>query len=229
MAGFGNVSNSHVTMVSILRDAGHITSRPVETAMLSIDRGNFVEHNAYVDAPQVLGWNSVIPPPHVHALQLQLLSPWLVPGAQVLDIGSGTGYLTAAMATMVRGGGGRVTGVEHVEQLAELSRNVMRACYPDFLDDGTVDIQCRDGRFPWAHPGYDVINVGASAIGVPRSLRDMLKRGGRMLIAVEKDREPTTQYLYSIDKLMNDKAKAQKITTVNFPPLCDVNRQIGRV
>lgn len=225
MVNYGTVSLSHIAMITRLKDGLHIKTNPVETAMLSIDRAKFVEINPYMDASQLLGWGSVISAPHVHALQLEYLSPWLVPGAQVLDIGSGTGYLTAAMATMVRGRGGRVTGIEHVEQLVDQSRSIISTYYPDLLNDGTVDIQCRDGRFPWRHPGYDVINVGAASIGVPRSLRDMLKRGGRMLIAIERNGDPSIQHLYCLDKLMDDKVSAKRITTVNFPQLCDISRQ----
>lgn len=40
--------------------------------------------------------------PHMHAHCLEVLEPMLRPGARVLDVGSGTGYLTACMGFMVR-------------------------------------------------------------------------------------------------------------------------------
>lgn len=37
----------------------------------------------------------------MHAYALEVLSERLVDGAKVLDVGSGSGYLTACMSTMV--------------------------------------------------------------------------------------------------------------------------------
>ena len=54
---------------------------------------------AYVDAPSPIGFNATISAPHMHASALELLRGHLFPGARVLDVGSGTGYLTACMAT----------------------------------------------------------------------------------------------------------------------------------
>jgi SAM-dependent methyltransferase len=42
----------------------------------------------------------------------------LSPGATVLDVGSGSGYLLAVMARMVQPGG-RVYGVEHIPEVSE--------------------------------------------------------------------------------------------------------------
>lgn len=45
----------------------------------------------------------------MHAYALEALSDKLKPGARVLDVGSGTGYLTAAFAIMV-GPNGKAVG-----------------------------------------------------------------------------------------------------------------------
>lgn len=37
----------------------------------------------------------------------------------MLDIGSGSGYLTAIMAYMVRGQSGKALGIEHIDELTE--------------------------------------------------------------------------------------------------------------
>ena len=48
------------------------------------------------------------------------LQPKLVPGARVLDVGCGSGYLCAAFFELVGGrAGAKVVGVEHVEQLCQ--------------------------------------------------------------------------------------------------------------
>lgn len=42
--------------------------------------------------------------------------------AQVLDVGSGSGFLSAALAQIVGPQGGRVVGVELVPELVEMAR-----------------------------------------------------------------------------------------------------------
>lgn len=56
-------------------------------------------------------------------MALELLEPWLQPGARVLDVGSGSGYLTACMARMVVPGGS-VLGLEKVGNIYQGAREV---------------------------------------------------------------------------------------------------------
>ena len=49
----------------------------------------------------------------MHVAAAESLLPFLYPGARVLDVGSGSGYLTHVLATLV-GGEGRVVGVDHI-------------------------------------------------------------------------------------------------------------------
>jgi protein-L-isoaspartate(D-aspartate) O-methyltransferase len=52
----------------------------------------------------------------MHAACLEALASHLTPGAKALDVGSGSGYLTACMGAMVRPDG-VVYGIEHVPEL----------------------------------------------------------------------------------------------------------------
>ena len=103
-----------------------ITEHRVARAMKSVDRANYVAMkepsiDPYQDSPQPIGYGATISAPHMHAHCLQELSRWLVPGAKVLDVGSGTGYLTALFAEMVTPDG-VVVGVDHVDELVRASR-----------------------------------------------------------------------------------------------------------
>lgn len=69
--------------------------------MTTIDRGNYCKNNPYMDAPQRIGYGVTISAPHMHAHALELLREHLVPGERALDVGSGSGYLTACMAVML--------------------------------------------------------------------------------------------------------------------------------
>lgn len=65
-------------------------------------------------------------------------------GSRALDVGSGSGYLTACMSYMV-GPTGKVIGVEHIPELVEIGmRNVREDC-PEFISDGRVQFV---GRHP---------------------------------------------------------------------------------
>lgn len=74
----------------------------VYNAMVAVDRKEFCpSREAYRDTPQSIGCNVTISAPHMHAYALETLASHLQPGSKVLDVGSGSGYLTACMAVMV--------------------------------------------------------------------------------------------------------------------------------
>ena len=60
-----------------------------------------------------LGWGITISAPHMHAKALEILSSHLQPGCCVLDVGSGSGYLSVAMAQLV-GPSGKAVGIDHI-------------------------------------------------------------------------------------------------------------------
>jgi protein-L-isoaspartate(D-aspartate) O-methyltransferase len=66
-----------------------------------VDRKYFAPHSPYIDSPQSIGFGATISAPHMHAYALEYLYPKLINSNYVLDVGSGTGYLTAAMAYLV--------------------------------------------------------------------------------------------------------------------------------
>lgn len=69
--------------------------------MLSVDRGHYSKSNPYMDSPQGIGFGVTISAPHMHAHALELLKDQLTTGTRALDVGSGSGYLTACMAVML--------------------------------------------------------------------------------------------------------------------------------
>lgn len=100
---------------------------------------------------RVIGHGATISAPHMHAHAAEYLLPYLKPGSKVLDVGSGSGYLTAIFHRLVSpendNSGGKVVGIDHVPQLVEWSvSNLKRDGLGQALDDGKIEMICGDGR-----------------------------------------------------------------------------------
>lgn len=76
-----------------------------------------------------------------HAHALEILSPFIKPGENVLDVGSGSGYLTSCFARMkMQGeneetGKGVVVGIDHEAGLIQLAKNNIEQDDPQLLQD----------------------------------------------------------------------------------------------
>ncbi|KAK9119907.1 hypothetical protein Scep_018000 [Stephania cephalantha] len=86
----GGESDGNKAMVAQLQRYGIIRSAKVAEVMGRIDRGLFATDGstAYVDSPMQIGYNATISAPHMHAMCLELLEPYLQPGMRALDVGS---------------------------------------------------------------------------------------------------------------------------------------------
>ena len=76
----------------------------------------------------------------MHAYCMEWLQSKLVPGARVLDVGCGSGYLCATFYELTKNEDGSATvfGIEHIPELAEFSRVNLRKNYGGQLDDGSI-------------------------------------------------------------------------------------------
>lgn len=177
----GAYNNSHI--IDVLEEIDSIKSPRVIDAMIHVDRGYFTAHNdtrKYMLAARDIGFGSIIDNPVQHAEILELLKDKLVPGAKVLDVGSGSGYLTTCFAHMV-GKNGSVVGLEHIPEIVAHANNATSLHYPKL--NKRIKFVCRDGRLGYPEGGpFDVIHVGASCESVPKAFVDQLNVGGRMLI-----------------------------------------------
>jgi protein-L-isoaspartate(D-aspartate) O-methyltransferase len=81
-----------------------------------------------------------------HAYAAEHLLSYLRPGAKVLDIGSGSGYLVAVLHHLVSPGG-KVVGIEHIKELVDWSKeNLRRDGLGHALDSGEIVMIAGDGR-----------------------------------------------------------------------------------
>jgi protein-L-isoaspartate(D-aspartate) O-methyltransferase len=96
-------------------------------------------------------------------------------GEQVLEIGTGSGYLSACLAAL----GGRVQSLELHAEIAAQARANLRAA-----GAGSVEVTTADGAALMSETAYDAIVLTASLpIYEPRFER-ALKYGGRLFVVV---------------------------------------------
>jgi len=197
-------------LVNNLASANIIRSPVVQKAMTLVDRCNYVPQRPYDDTPQSIGFGQTISAPHMHAHALELILPAVEKATEpnLLDVGCGSGYLTAAMGRMVDtkdplvGGttGGKVYAVDVFPGLVEMTTENMMNHDGDLIEDGTVTIQMGDGwkGLPSKAP-FDAIHVGAAADSFPKALMMQLKVGGVLIVPEGPD--GGAQVLYRIEKI----------------------------
>ncbi len=129
---------------------------------------------AYDDAPVPIGFGQTCSQPSLQALYLQILQP--AKEDRVLEIGTGSGFLTALLALMAD----RVYSVERIRELARRAREVL-----DTFRLTNVAILVGDGTIGWRKfAPYQVVTVSAASPSIPPALVDQLADPGRMLIPV---------------------------------------------
>ncbi|KAF9269574.1 protein-L-isoaspartate O-methyltransferase [Marasmius fiardii PR-910] len=207
-------------LISNLAMNGIFNSQSVASAMNKVDRANYVLHKsqAYEDSPQVIGFGATISAPHMHAYASEHLLPYLRPGAKVLDVGSGSGYLVAVLHQLVSPGG-KVVGIEHVDELVEWSKeNLKKDGLGAELESKSIQIITGDGRKGYANEGpYDAIHVGAAAPTIPPALVDQLASPGRLFIPVGT----SLQNILHVDKDAEGNISEKEIMSVRYVPLTD--------
>ena len=162
---------------SQLRQRG-IADERVLTAMERVPRHEFAPEEyrgqAYEDHPLPIGEGQTISQPFIVAIMLDALK--LSSTDKVLEIGTGSGYVTALLAELTES----VISIERHESLAESARALLAA-----LGYSNVKVLTGDGTrgFPEAAP-YDAIVVSAAAAEMPPALITQLREGGRMIIPV---------------------------------------------
>ncbi|MCU1300095.1 MAG: protein-L-isoaspartate O-methyltransferase [Candidatus Sulfotelmatobacter sp.] len=167
-------------VASQLRDRGISDPRVLE-AMLRVPRHEFVPEpyraQAYEDHPLPIGDNQTISQPYIVAVMLEALQ--LRPSDKVLEVGTGSGYVTALLAELAA----EVFSIERHPALARKARDLLAGLgYSNvhvFAGDGTLGL-------PAAAP-FDAIMVAAAAPDLPPALIAQLDDQGRMIIPIGTD------------------------------------------
>lgn len=164
----------------LLKDlSSKIEDQRVIDVMSKIRREQFVgaelAYAAYDDAPLSIGEGQTISQPTMIAIMVSALE--LRRSDKVLEIGTGSGYQTAILASMAR----QVVSVERISSLANAARERLSAMGYDNVS--VCDAEVELGYVPEAP--YDAIIVSAGAPKLPRMLiSQQLANRGRLVVPV---------------------------------------------
>jgi protein-L-isoaspartate(D-aspartate) O-methyltransferase len=187
------LSSLRQRMVDSQLRARGISDQRVLDAMTRVPRHEFVPERyrdqAYEDHPLPIGEDQTISQPYIVVVMLQALK--LSPTDNVLEIGTGSGYVTALLAQLTA----QVTSMERHPALADAAREVL-----DNMGYKNVRVVAGDGTrgFPEAAP-YDAILVSAAAAELPSPLISQLAEGGRMIIPIGGAEAQQLQYIEKLN------------------------------
>ncbi|MBQ7585933.1 MAG: protein-L-isoaspartate(D-aspartate) O-methyltransferase [Desulfovibrionaceae bacterium] len=186
-----------------------ITQEAVLDAMYQVPRHLFVQEalraKAYENTSLPIGLGQTISQPYTVAMMSELLE--IQKGMRVLEIGTGSGYQAAVLATM----GCYVFSIERLRELHLKTRALLRS-----LGYQSIHMQCGDGTlgFPQAAP-FDRIIVTAGGPEIPQPLVNQLDNQGIMLIPVGSKQR--------LQNLIRIRKNHNTIHTENLGPAVFVN------
>ncbi len=171
-------------LVQRLRSEG-IENPAVLEAIRATPRHLFVDEalasRAYEDTALPIGLGQTISQPYIVARMTELLLD--VEPRKVLEVGTGSGYQAAVLATLVD----KVYSTERIEALASQARQRFRK-----LGYRNVRVQHSDGTLGWPQFGpFDAIVVTAGGEDIPKSLLEQLTVGGRLVMPLGDRTEQT--------------------------------------
>jgi protein-L-isoaspartate(D-aspartate) O-methyltransferase len=198
-------------MVRVQLAGRGIRDARVVDAMRRVPRHEFVPEGyrdaAYEDHPLPIGEEQTISQPYIVAAMLEQLA--LRADDRVLEIGTGSGYVTSLLAVLCA----ELYSVERHALLAGLAEATLRR-----LGYLNVHIRVGDGRMGWAeYAPYDAILVSAATAEMPPALFEQLREGGRMILPVGPS---SSQELQLITK-SGGRAEVKILEGCRFVPLVE--------
>jgi protein-L-isoaspartate(D-aspartate) O-methyltransferase len=194
---------------SQIRSRG-ISGQKVLNAMSKVPRHCFVPKElasqAYADHPLPIGEGQTISQPYIVALMTESLE--LKGHERVLEIGTGSGYQAAILASVVKD----VYTIEIKEKLFKKANRTLRS-----LGHTNIKTRRADGYFGWPEAApFDCIMITASIDHVPPPLLEQLKDGGRLILPLGN---PFSYQNLSLVTKHGEDYTVKQITGVLFVPM----------
>ncbi len=203
--------SQRVRMVRQQIEARGVRDPRVLEAMRTVRREQFVPESirtyAASDRPLPIGFDQTISQPYIVAYMTEMLA--LESGHRVLEIGTGSGYQTAVLATLCD----HVYSIEIVPELAERGAKILQE-----LDYRNVSVRLGDGYLGWPeHAPFDRIILTAAPPQLPQALVDQLATQGRLVAPV--GRNPDAQKIVLVTKDARGNVRQQDQLPVRFVPM----------
>ena len=177
--------------------------------LASIPREDFVPEGyrnlAFSDIAIPLGHGEFMLKPAVEGRILQALA--LHPIDRVLEIGTGSGYLTATLARLAAS----VTSVDIFQEFIEDARHRIKA-----HGFGNVMLHTGDASRGWGEQRYDAIAVTGSVATVAEIWRQSLRVGGRLFIVTG---QPPVMEALLITRVSEQEWLRKSLFDTELPPL----------
>ena len=195
-------------LIQRLMDQG-ITRFEVLEAIRSVPRHLFVDealsHRSYEDTALPIGYGQTLSQPYVVARMSELALAQGRP-KKVLELGSGSGYQTAILASLVD----EICAIERIKPLLERARKQLRA-----LRVRNVRLRHGDGLDGWASEApFDLILGAAAPERLPTQLLEQLAPGGRLILPVGGERQQLMMVTATPEGYVEE-----VIEEVNFVPM----------
>lgn len=198
-------------MVRVQLEGRGIRDLRVLDAMRQVPRHEFVAEqfqlNAYEDHPVPIGEGQTISQPYIVAAMLEHLA--LRSGDRVLEVGTGSGYVTALLSVLCA----EVYSIERHVRLASAAEKTLRR-----LGYKNIKIKVGDGSQGWfEYAPFDAVVVSAATAEIPPELFLQLREGGRMILPVGPS---SSQELQLISKI-GGQLEVEVLEGCRFVPLVE--------
>ena len=181
----------------------------VLAALKAVPREQFVPEVfgtlAFADTEIPLGHGQRMMTPTVEGRLLQALS--LTPGDKVLEIGTGSGFVTAVLATL----SAEVTSIDIYDDFLDTAKRRLEDCGIE-----NVELTHMDGTKSLPDQTYDAIAVTGSMQFLDQRLKNALNPGGRLFVVLGVAPAMTATRVTRIDA--ND-WRSDTLFETDLPPL----------
>jgi protein-L-isoaspartate(D-aspartate) O-methyltransferase len=174
-----NFEQARFNMVEQQVRTWEVLSQQVLDLMLVVPREEFVPSVyralAFADIQIPLPHGQVMMTPNLEGRLLQAVLPQ--PTDRVLEIGTGSGYLTALLAKATQ----QVDSLDIFDDFIQSATTKLHQ-----LEITNVSLQVGDALNGWKSTGYDVIVLTGAVLAVAQKLKVQLNQGGRLFAIVGK-------------------------------------------
>jgi protein-L-isoaspartate(D-aspartate) O-methyltransferase len=169
---------------------------------------------AYSDFPLPIGHGQHMLKPTVDGRLIQSLL--LEVTDTVLEIGTGSGYLTACLARLCA----HVDSIEIIPELADSAKARLQS-----MGISNVSIQRQDAAVPWdARDGYDAIAISGAVPSIPDFYRNKLKIGGRLFAVIGETTQPTMEAVL-VTRVSEKEWSQESLFETNVDPLVNFDSE----